>query len=131
VIGVKSISITLTVLLVIVLFGCQQSHEGPDYSTKPNEGAINKASDENYDISGVVSEVNNDHKRLLLTLTKKVQEDEEQMWVKIDDSTKITDKKGAFIFEDFKKDDRLKANLSKMCEDFSPRICFAEEIVIQ
>jgi hypothetical protein len=131
VIRLKNISITLSILLVIVLFGCQQSHEGSDYSTKPNEGAIKKASNENYDISGIVSEVNKDHKRVLLTLTKNVQEDEEQMWVTIDDNTKITDKKGAFIFEDFNNDVRLKANLSKMCKDFSPRICFADEIVIQ
>jgi hypothetical protein len=131
VIGLKNISITLSVLLVIVLFGCQQSHEGPDYVTKPNEVATKKASNENYDISGIVSEVIKDHKRVLLTLTKHIQEDEEQMWVTIDGNTKITDKKGAFIFEDFKKDVRLKANLSKMCKDFSPRICFAEEIVIQ
>ncbi|MBY6036912.1 hypothetical protein KUV80_09615 [Fictibacillus nanhaiensis] len=90
----KKRSLTLScTLLALVIFGCQQSHEDPDHVTKVNEVSTDNAFNKKYDISGVVTEVNKDHTRVLLALTKKAQEDEEQMWVTIDENTKITGKK--------------------------------------
>ena len=99
---------------------------------KNNQEIKNKVSNENYDITGVVTEVNNELNRVLLRLTKKVQEDEEKMWVTVDENTKVTNEKAEDLsFEDLKQEIQLKANLTDECLEPNPRICFAEEVVIE
>ncbi|KMY50016.1 YobA family protein [Peribacillus loiseleuriae] len=126
----KKFSLTLLLtLLSIGLLGCQQS--SGDTITKQNEVTENKVTNENYDIAGVITEVNKEYNRVLLNLTQKAQENENQMSVEIGENTKISNENGETIsFENLKPEVELKANLTDKCLDSAPRICFAEEIVI-
>ncbi|MFJ5625729.1 hypothetical protein ACIQD3_24430 [Peribacillus loiseleuriae] len=131
----KKISLILSFLfLSIGLFGCQQSsgsENNNDTITKQNEVTENEVTNENYDIVGVVTEVNNERNRVLLNLTKKVQEDEKQMWVTVGENTKISNEKEETVsFGNLNPEVKLKVNLTGMCEEPRIRICSAEEIVI-
>ncbi|MFC7063413.1 hypothetical protein [Halobacillus seohaensis] len=94
---------------------------------------MNKETNENYEIAGVITEVNSESKRVLLNLTKRVQEDEEQMWVSVGENTKISNEKEEdFSFEDLKTEFQLKVNLTGgQCLEPKPRICSAGKIVIE
>lgn len=131
----KKISlILLLTLLSIGLLGCQQSsgsENNNDTITKQNEATENEVTNENYDIAGVVTEVDSEHNRVLLDLTKKVQENENQMWVELGENTKISNEiEESLRFGNLKPEDKLKANLAERCLEPNPRICYAEEIVI-
>ena len=134
--ALKKISLVLSLILLSTgLFGCQQSskEEVPNNDiSKSNEEISNKEIDEDYDIEGVVSRVSNENNRVLVALTKKVQENESQMWIEIVENTKIYNgNKEMISFEDLKREAELKANLADECLDSNPRICFAEKIVIE
>ncbi|RCW42382.1 hypothetical protein [Paenibacillus prosopidis] len=132
----KIISLMLSlILLSIGLFGCQQNSDGENQDnniSKPHEETTNRVTNQNYDIAGVISEVNNERNRVLLNLTKKAQENEEQMWITVGENTKISNEnQESLSYEDLKPAVELKANLSDKCLEPNPRICFAEEIIIK
>ncbi|TYR73461.1 hypothetical protein FZC79_18645 [Rossellomorea vietnamensis] len=131
----KNLLMLSFILLSIGLFSCQQNSEGESQNnsnTKQNEETANKTNNENYDIVGIVTEVNNEHKRVLIDLTQKIQDTEEELWVTIDENTKVSNKNEEhFSFEMLKPNVALKANLTDFCLEPLPRICFAEEVVIE
>jgi len=127
----KNIKIIFPIIfLSIGLFGCQQDSEGlnPDNN---NVKQSEVTSTEETEVIGVITEVNHEDKRVLLELSKKINEDEEQLWVTIGENTKITKENEVLNFENLKPGVELKVNLSGMCFDSNPRICFAEKIVIE
>ncbi|WP_246942805.1 hypothetical protein [Bacillus pinisoli] len=116
-------------LLFASLMGCQQNSE-----EQPNNllNGKKKYSETNevYDIEGIVTEINVEHKRVLLQLTQKVQKDESEMWIEVFQDT--TNKKEKMkSFNNLKPGVQLKANLTDECLESNPRICFAQEIVIE
>ncbi|PWW31255.1 hypothetical protein DFO73_102250 [Cytobacillus oceanisediminis] len=52
-----------------------------------------KVDSKNYDIGGIVTKVNEEANRVLVSLTKKVQEHEGQMWITVEEDTKILNKR--------------------------------------
>ncbi|MBT2687099.1 hypothetical protein J7I93_02760 [Bacillus sp. ISL-47] len=109
----------------ILLWGCQDSRV--DSTSKDT-----KAEDKNYDVSGIITEVSEEHSRVLVNLTKKVQEQEDQMWITVEDGTKMINQNGGTVsFKDLKLQVHLKANLRKECLEPNPRICFAKEMIIE
>ncbi|XEC95787.1 hypothetical protein AB6A23_04240 [Paenibacillus tarimensis] len=118
----RNISVNLCIMLVaVVLISCQQSKQSSE-----------KATNDNYDIAGVVTEVNKEDYSILLGLTKKVQESEEQMWVRVSEDTTISYKnEEGLSFEDIEQEAELKVSLSDECLEPGIRICFAKDIVIQ
>jgi cell division protein FtsI/penicillin-binding protein 2 len=109
----------------MVLLGCQQSNKSSSSNQSKDKGKI-------YDVGGTITEVNEKQNRVLVDLTKKVQEHEEQMWITVEENTKISNEQAeAKSFQDLKPNVQLKANLTDMCLEPNPRICFAEEISIE
>jgi hypothetical protein len=132
----KELSFILSFMLLLIgLLGCQQNSEGESHNnniSKQNEEPTNKTANDNFDIVGIVTVVNSEHKRVLLDLRQKIQEDEEQLWVAIGENTKIFNENEELLyFENLKPDTELKANLSDECLEPGIRICNAKEIVIQ
>ncbi|MBQ0140100.1 MAG: hypothetical protein KBT36_12460 [Kurthia sp.] len=120
--------------LSIGLFGCQQDNAelNPDNNKeKQDEVTSNKATDDNFEVIGIITEVNQEKKSVLLDLSKKVQEDEKQMWVTIGENTKISNEIEELNFENLKPKVEIKVNLSGKCADPKIRICGAEEVVIK
>ncbi|NEU32093.1 hypothetical protein GN156_15150 [bacterium LRH843] len=115
----KKISLILSlILLSIGVLGCQQI------------GGTENNNDGNYDIAGIVIEVNSENEGVLLDLTEKGNETAEQMWVFSNENTKISNENGETVrFENLKPKIKLKANLSTCNQPAIPE-CSAKEIVI-
>lgn len=131
----KKISLILSFLfLSIGLFGCQQSsgiENNNDNITTQNEATENDVTNKNYDIAGIVTEVDSENKGVLLDLTEMGNERAEQMWVFSKENTKIYNENEETVrFEDIKTTVTLKANLSKCNQPAIPQ-CSAREIVIE
>lgn len=131
----KKINLVLSLIfLSIGLFGCQQNNAeiSPDNpNVKHGELTPIKATDDNYDVIGIITEVNYEEKRVLLDLSKKIHDSEERLWVSIGENTTISNDNEELNFNDLKPEVELKVNLSGKCLDPNPRICFADEVIFE
>lgn len=113
-------------ILIIGLLGCKQNNEDDGHTI------TNKDGESEFQIAGIITEINHESKSILLELTKKLQKDEEEIWIIVNDQTTIENKKKEIMnFQEFIQGDLVKANLAEVCEESDPRICTAKEILIE
>ncbi|KGP91332.1 hypothetical protein N780_08745 [Pontibacillus chungwhensis BH030062] len=125
----RMVSLSFLILL-IGLFGCQQTSNDESQNTSGSTHD-EETTEEDYHIAGVITEVDIKTKRVLLDLKQETEEDDEQMWVTIEEGTKVmNENKEPLSFEDLQPNIELKANIKDSCLEQLPVICFAEEVVI-